>query len=131
MWLILYFQIVLQDYFNFVDEVSERPFYLPPIQPKYGYSDLSQISSRYSSKEKVYLPKTFTTRKGALLLFSEDQAHKTRHNEPKRHRAHGFHEEGTPEDSVLSDSSLDRDLRTVDDLARSILSYGNQLGHVS
>ena len=113
-----------------MDEESERPFYLPPIQPKYGYSDLSQVSSRYSSKEKVYLPKTFTTRKGALLLFSEDMAHRTRQTEAKRHR-HTYREEGSPEDSTLSDSSIDRDLKTVDDLARCILSYGSHFGHVS
>ena len=122
---------IFQDYFNFVDQVNERPFFLPPIQPKYGYSDGSQLSSRYSSKEKVYLPKTFTTRKGALLLFSEDMAHKTRQTEAKRHKMHGYHDENSPEDSTMSDASLERDLKTVDDLARCILTYGNHLGHVS
>ena len=128
-----FFIFDFQDYYNFVDQVNERPFFLPPIEPQYGYSTGSQLSSRYGSKEKVYLPKTFTTRKGALLLFSEDMAHKTRQTEAKRHRFHhGFHDdEQSPEDSMLSDTTVGKDLNTVDDLARCILSYGSQFGHVS
>ncbi|XP_053386732.1 titin homolog isoform X28 [Mercenaria mercenaria] len=116
-----------QDYFNFVEESHDRPFFLPPLQPRYhGFtSEPSQLSSRYSSKDAVHLPKTFTTRKGALLLFSEDMAHRTKAVEAKKHRHQGFHSDRDITLSSLEESSTDRDLKTVDDLAKSILAYGS------
>ena len=59
---------------------------------------------------EVYLPKTFTTRKGALLLFSEDFANKQ--------LSGGQHQLENKQDGNLPE------LRTVDDLAKSILAYG-------
>ncbi|XP_052234781.1 uncharacterized protein LOC127847142 isoform X2 [Dreissena polymorpha] len=120
-----------QDYFNFVEQSHDRPFFLPPLQSRYGFShEPSQISSRYtssSSKDAVHLPKTFTTRKGALLLFSEDMAHRTK--KPKHHEKHksiGFYpDQDVTESTETLPSSADHDLKTVDDLAKSILSYGS------
>jgi hypothetical protein len=54
---------LLQDYFNYIHH--ER-VYLPPLQPAFTPRDA----------QEVILPKTYTTRKGALLLFSEDYANK-------------------------------------------------------
>lgn len=82
---------------------------------------------RLSSKDPVHLPKTFTTRKGALLLFSEDMAHRTKALESKRNKSTaGYHssQEYTVS-SMTAMSSDDRDLKTVDDLAKSILAYGS------
>lgn len=59
----------------------------------------------------MYLPKTFTTRKGALLLFSEDFANKRLGGGNHEHKKHN-----------VADSLPE--LRTVDDLAKSILAYG-------
>jgi hypothetical protein len=44
-----FFFFFFQDYFNFVEESHDRPFFLPPLQPRYGFTqEPSQISSRYS-----------------------------------------------------------------------------------
>ncbi|XP_069107555.1 uncharacterized protein [Argopecten irradians] len=107
-----------QDYYNF------RTF-LPPIEPPaptYAY-DSSPTFSRRSHKPEIPIPKTFTTRKGALLLFSEDLAQKN----PvmpmvRRHNYHSLDE--TKFSSLTPDEN--GDLKTVDDLAKSILLYGNQ-----
>ena len=68
-----------QDYFNYIgDHVPHPPdvppsnMYLPPLQPKYAF--MSGETPR--GTHEVILPKTYTTRKGALLLFSEDYANK-------------------------------------------------------
>ena len=58
------------------------------------------------------MPKTFTTRRGALLLFSEDYACKY----------------DNEDDDAKERGVLDRNLQTFGDLAKSILTYGN---HVS
>ena len=62
----------------------------------------------FQGHSEVYLPKTFTTRKGALLLFSEDFANKQRQS-----YSDDQHEE-----------SEGPELHTVADLAKSILAYG-------
>ena len=67
-------------------------FLLPPFQPH------------------LHIPKTFTTRKGALLLFSEDFANKHHASRKRLKRLH--HSAEGPA------------IHTVDDLARSILAYG-------
>lgn len=71
------------------------------------------------------MPKTFTTRKGALLLFSEDMAHRKRHSH--HHHIHKSHMDFDDRESQLSKSADEIDLRTVDDLAKSILSFGAQV----
>jgi hypothetical protein len=70
------------------------------------------------------MPKTFTTRKGALLLFSEDMAHRKKHTHHHVRKSQlGFDDRA----SELSKSADEIDLRTVDDLAKSILSFGAQV----
>ncbi|KAL3855495.1 hypothetical protein ACJMK2_014703 [Sinanodonta woodiana] len=111
-----------QDYFNFVDS---RRYYLPPIHSHVTFNTNQDISARSSGRpvKEIYLPKTFTTRKGALLLFSEDLAHRTRQADFKRHS----HHKGSEQDSTdLSESAEDNDIKTVEDLTKSILSYGKQ-----
>lgn len=53
------------------------------------------------------LPKTFTTRKGALILFSEDLAEKNKKKEENH--------------------SIEEILHTVEDLGNAILSYGGKV----
>ena len=111
-----------QDYFNFVGNSSR--IYLPPIPPKFDF-DGSPATTKSSKFKLIHeLPKTFSTRKGALLLFSEDQAHKSneQHSFKKGHRRTQL-----TEDSLeLSKSADDLELKTVDDLAKSILSFGKR-----
>ncbi|XP_021368961.1 titin homolog [Mizuhopecten yessoensis] len=107
-----------QDYYNFRT-------YLPPIEPPtptYAY-DSSPTFSRRSHKPNIPIPKTFTTRKGALLLFSEDLAHK---NPVPVVRRHNYHSLDETKFSSITPGDEDGDLKTVDDLAKSILLYGNQ-----
>ncbi|XP_067685707.1 uncharacterized protein KIAA2012-like [Haliotis asinina] len=105
-----------EDYYNFRD-VPQR-YYFPPIKHKYTMlQDMPALSSRESrDHQEIHLPKTFTTRKGALLLFSEDLALRDSEREQTEHQQ-------TKPVSKSTDGPLD--LRTVDDLAKSILSYGN------
>ena len=68
----------MQDYFNYKqaeedeeedDKVSNH-LYLPPIPGKYAFSDAtprSFASSTMREMHEIYLPKTFTTRKGGLF----------------------------------------------------------------
>ncbi|XP_061188991.1 titin homolog isoform X2 [Saccostrea echinata] len=112
-----------QDYYNFVNDSSR--VYLPPIQPSYAYDEPTYSFSRASKKsvQEISMPKTFTTRKGALLLFSEDMAHRTRQT---HHHVRKSHMSMDDRESHLSKSADEIDLRTVDDLAKSILSFGAQ-----
>nr|XP_022320403.1 titin homolog isoform X26 [Crassostrea virginica] len=112
-----------QDYYNFVNDTSR--IYLPPIQPSYTYEEPTFSISRTSKKpvQEINMPKTFTTRKGALLLFSEDMAHRQRHT---HHHIRKSHMSFDDRESELSKSADEIDLRTVDDLAKSILSFGAQ-----
>ncbi|XP_071149816.1 uncharacterized protein KIAA2012 homolog isoform X46 [Mytilus edulis] len=114
-----------QDYFNFVGNSSR--IYLPPI-PKYDFDGLpsSTKSSHFKSQSSQEIPKTFTTRKGALLLYSEDQAHKvlSSHHDFKKARHRRPHP--TEETLELSKSADELELKTVDDLAKSILSFGKR-----
>ena len=71
-----------QDYYNYADH-QQKVFHLPPLIPKYNtYVDTAR-SNPPTNREmhEMYLPKTFMTRKGAMLLFSEDYAAKTRSTE--------------------------------------------------
>ncbi|VDI41387.1 Hypothetical predicted protein [Mytilus galloprovincialis] len=114
-----------QDYFNFVGNSSR--IYLPPI-PKYDFDGLpsSTKSNHFKSQSSQEIPKTFTTRKGALLLYSEDQAHKvlSSHHDFKKARHRRPHP--TEETLELSKSADELELKTVDDLAKSILSFGKR-----
>lgn len=116
----------MQDYFNFVGNSSR--IYLPPI-PKYDFDGLpsSTKSSHFKSQSSQEIPKTFTTRKGALLLYSEDQAHKvlSSHHDFKKARHRRPHP--TEETLELSKSADELELKTVDDLAKSILSFGKRV----
>jgi len=64
-----------EDYHNFSKTSPER-LYLPPITSNYTFHmDPSPTLSKSPRDSKEFkVPKTFTTRKGALLLFSEDLA---------------------------------------------------------
>ena len=65
------------------------------------------------------MPKTFITRKGALLLFSEDLAIRMEQEEKAKRRGNK---------AALSNEDLG--LKTVDDLAKSILCYGSQVSEI-
>ncbi|XP_041374686.1 uncharacterized protein KIAA2012 homolog [Gigantopelta aegis] len=95
-----------EDYYNFVN--SDR-YYLPPIKTNFSFTHGGTGLSSRGSREfnEIHLPKTFTTRKGALLLFSEDFALRDKEREAAQ-------KDGT---------SLS--IHTVEDLAKSILSYGS------
>lgn len=69
--------------------------------------------------EEVAIPKTYSTRKGALLLFSEDLAQK--HSNARRRKNHG---------GRLSQSVDGNHLKTVEDLAKSILAYGSNVSFI-
>ncbi|CAD5125986.1 DgyrCDS14166, partial [Dimorphilus gyrociliatus] len=84
-----------QDYHNY----HSARLYLPPV------SEDSIATS--TSRSEVPLPKTFTTRKGALILFSEDLAEKNKKKEDES-------------------ASIEEILHTVEDLGRAILSYGGK-----
>ena len=92
------------------------------MEPQYQLSDSPELSPRAALLPEVHhknfaLPKTFTTRKGALLLFSEEFAHKNQEEDEKELHHHRQHD-------VLED--LDQyDLKTVDDFAKSIMAYGS------
>ena len=100
---------------------------MPPIPPKFDF-DGSPTTTKSSKLKLIHeIPKTFSTRKGALLLFSEDQAHKSneQHSFKKGHRRPQL-----TEDSLeLSKSADDLELKTVDDLAKSILSFGKRVSN--
>ncbi|XP_076446001.1 uncharacterized protein LOC143283663 isoform X2 [Babylonia areolata] len=115
-----------EDYFNFA---ADRPYYLPPIQPSYHFAETSPRNSMRSARDgaEIPLPKTFTTRKGALLLFSEDMALKTNEKEQLKKRArrhHPFQSASLGEQGGLNEDETAMVMKTVDDLAKSILQYG-------
>ncbi|KAK2153550.1 hypothetical protein LSH36_293g02039 [Paralvinella palmiformis] len=93
-------------------EPSTR-LYLPPIHNQ-------QVNSRnaYYESKKLSLPKTFITRKGALLLFSEDFAQKSK----------GLQHDVDANKSGVTSAFGALDLHTVEDLTKSILSYGGTSG---
>ncbi|XP_064598097.1 uncharacterized protein KIAA2012 homolog [Liolophura sinensis] len=106
-----------EDYFNWANN-PERMLRLPaiPQQQRQAFSKTLEKHFDYAKAENlayVHVPKTFTTRKGALLLFSEDLATKTTPRNMQDRKQH-----------LVTHSMDDFDLRTVDDLAKSILSYG-------
>ncbi len=102
---------VFQDYHNLAGNVSHRHGVpLPPVQPA---PTLAVVGPRRIRAAPVQLPKTFTTRKGALLLFSEDFMES--------------HEDGDGVDGDGQQSGEKADFRTVENFAKSILSYGSKV----
>ena len=91
--------------------MNSNRYYLPPIKSNFTFTQGSSGLSTRGSREynEILLPKTFTTRKGALLLFSEDFALRDKERET------------TQKDGPAVS------INTVEDLARSILSYGSQV----
>ena len=73
--------------------------------------------------KEIILPKTFTTRKGALFLFSENALGDTVEREDGKDQL--ARNEGQEEKQ--DGESLDIDLRTVGEFTKSILAYGNQV----
>ncbi|XP_052080461.1 uncharacterized protein KIAA2012 homolog isoform X15 [Mytilus californianus] len=113
-----------QDYFNFVGNSSR--IYLPPIPPKYDFDGIPNTTKSSHFKSSQEIPKTFTTRKGALLLYSEDQAHKVQSSHHDFKKAGHRRPHPTEETLELSKSADELELKTVDDLAKSILSFGKR-----
>ncbi|CAC5381456.1 unnamed protein product [Mytilus coruscus] len=113
-----------QDYFNFVGNSSR--IYLPPIPPKYDFDGIPSTTKSSHFKSSQEIPKTFTTRKGALLLYSEDQAHKVQSSHHDFKKAGHRRPHPTEETLELSKSADELELKTVDDLAKSILSFGKR-----
>ncbi|KAH9498772.1 hypothetical protein Btru_005090 [Bulinus truncatus] len=109
-----------EDYYNFTTH-PER-LYLPPLRTNFDHDlDGSQYTTRSLKDSQAYrVPKTFTTRKGALLLFSEDLAQRNTERASKgKNPAHNHSDVSASADSQIS-------LRTVEDLTQSILKYGAQ-----
>ena len=87
--------------------------YPPPYVPKYAFD-----TPRSRENFEIQLPKTFITRKGALLLFSEDFASKRLASQEGQRRRRP---------QQLAHSVDDTDFRTVNDFASSILNYGSKV----
>lgn len=126
-----------QDYFNWVEKSKKdfqlsslrNPPKLPPIKHPISISKHNNNASAVPiANKEIILPKTFTTRKGALLLFSEDLANKNRRwdgvclKEDNGQLSIGIEEQ----EEKQNREPLDVDRRTVDEFAQSILAFGNQ-----
>ncbi|XP_077997483.1 uncharacterized protein LOC144450695 isoform X4 [Glandiceps talaboti] len=98
-----------EDYHN----IQSRKFYLPPIEQKVAWDD--QEEEYDESPRELPLHKTFLTRKGAMLLFSEDMA-----NKASRYKGHGYRG-----DKALEAEDFDGfEMKTIEDLRNAVLSYG-------
>ncbi len=114
LFIISFFHVILQDYFNLAGPPSNK-MYLPPLKPKIAFEDTPRSNpSTTRTEQEISLPKTFTTRKGALLLFSEDFAAK-------------LYAEGKRRQRFSSSAGDLSQLRTMGDLTQSILSYGSSV----
>uniref|UniRef100_A0A0B7AKS0 Uncharacterized protein n=1 Tax=Arion vulgaris TaxID=1028688 RepID=A0A0B7AKS0_9EUPU len=104
-----------EDYLNF--STPSEGMHLPTAESKYPSTITDNLTTGYSREfQELRVPKTYSTRKGALLLFSEDLAQKY-----------------AVADLEASETVTNKHkvyLRTVEDLANSILKYGSQ-GHVN
>ncbi|XP_077997481.1 uncharacterized protein LOC144450695 isoform X2 [Glandiceps talaboti] len=102
-----------EDYHN----IQSRKFYLPPIEQKVAWDD--QEEEYDESPRELPLHKTFLTRKGAMLLFSEDMA-----NKASRYKGHGYRG-----DKALEAEDFDGfEMKTIEDLRNAVLSYGMSSG---
>lgn len=126
-----------EDYYNLK---SYSPYQLSAIKQKEnGYRE-SDIERNGFSKS-VPLHKTFVTRKGALLIFSEELANKAIAEEVQqlelKHHHHIKHSEKQVDNNAWEEGSVSasetvasekvpESLRTVHDLSVAILTYGNK-----
>ena len=113
--------VYLQDYHSWTLNTEHKPYYqLPPLQPKYAFPEPDKSGYPFPTREshEIPLPKTFITRRGALLLFSEDMAYKFSHQARKHYKR--------KKRQTLAQSldDLETTIKTVDDLSKSILAYG-------
>lgn len=92
----------LQDYHN----IQGRRFYLPPLQQHAWAKESKQVSPR-----EVRVHKTYTTRKGALLLYAEDLALTSQEGADGKKRS-----------MEAEDSSY---FNSISDLRNAVLSYGS------
>ena len=94
-----------QDYYNWVNDPDR--VYLPPLVAR------KSAAADGEPQRSVALKKTFTTRKGALVIFSEDFA---------RRQA-----EKQIQEQKLDDRESETDPQTVGDFMKCILSYGEKV----
>lgn len=92
---------LLQDYHN----IQGRRFYLPPLQ-QHAWAKEEKVSPR-----EVRVHKTYTTRKGALLLYAEDLALTSQEGADGKKRS-----------MEAEDSSY---FNSISDLRNAVLSYGS------
>ncbi|XP_066305350.1 trichohyalin-like isoform X4 [Branchiostoma lanceolatum] len=114
------------DYFNIPSEEPRNQFFLPPIESRQlsrgTHHTKSVRGATTAHTERVSsplnLPHTFSTRKGPLLLYSEDLAHKTHEGkvEKRKRRARQFRR--------LSETEESFQLKNISDLSKAILQYG-------
>ncbi|CAF0718314.1 unnamed protein product [Brachionus calyciflorus] len=93
-----------------VDETDDKDLYINQGRKK----------SAFNSKKEINLPKTFTTKKGALILYSEELVTKKLNDDMP---LSGRYQNDTNEslDNFLSD---DIPFKTVNDLQKNVLFYG-------
>ncbi|XP_030829672.1 titin homolog isoform X5 [Strongylocentrotus purpuratus] len=91
-----------EDYHN----IQGRRFYLPPLQQHAWAKESKQVSPR-----EVRVHKTYTTRKGALLLYAEDLALTSQEGADGKKRS-----------MEAEDSSY---FNSISDLRNAVLSYGS------
>ena len=104
---ITFFAFHFQDYHN----ITPRRFYLPPLNQQQQHWRTTPVLT----KKVVSTHKTFTTRKGALLLYAEDLA-LTCNEQQQEQQAVQKTKALEAEDTNL--------FHTFDDLRNAILSYG-------
>ncbi|CAH1790361.1 unnamed protein product [Owenia fusiformis] len=111
-----------EDYYNWTDN-PDRMF-LPPIHiPRVAFQDTTPRSDTSITGGKhfeAHLPKTFTTRKGAMLLFSENLAMKNK----SAHRPVRTTSRKRRKNISKSLDDFDVNLNTVGDLTKEILAFG-------
>lgn len=130
-----------KDYFNWVEK-SQKVFQLSTFPNDSKSSSISHSiaisantnnSSVPLTNKEIILPKTFTTRKGALLLFSEVLANKNRtwenslEDEVEREDDRDQVVRNDRQEVKQGGQPSDIDLRTVGEFTKSILAYGNQV----
>nr|XP_006823782.1 PREDICTED: uncharacterized protein LOC102806071 [Saccoglossus kowalevskii] len=100
-----------EDYLN----IQSKKFYLPPIEQKVAWNEDEEGDKLEYSPRELPLHKTYLTRKGALLLFSEELALRT-----KRQRK--------SEKALEAEDYDDFEMKTIEDLRNAVLSYGMGAG---
>lgn len=97
---------------NFQVTYADRDYYYSEYR-EFGQNN-SLLTSRnsYQENRELHLPKTFSTRKGPLILFSEDLTYEQ------------LSDESITQPSKISRSNTEKPLKTFGDLRRSILEFG-------